>query len=321
MRVVEQSAEILSGLSPMEHIEKIGRICYKSEDKISIDSARSFIKMLYKNNHHAMLEHYRFIMEVSPTIYVPISHVKHDFIEMTHENGRYIISMSARALNNLVEDSDCEQYGIMPMTMAGIRDELIGHIVKAYDCYELFGLDRSKNILLSTGIAMIPNSPDVMNQDEWLHHGWRSVIFTTDRGVTHELVRHRVASFAQESTRYCNYSNNKFDNQITVIRPCEFKQYDDDMKCETEEYGQWARACEKAEKSYFSLLDAGVKPQFARQVLPTSTKADIVVTANMKEWKHILELRYYGTTGAPHPMMKELMSKIVNSDEMRYDVV
>ena len=304
MIIINQKATVIGGLSPMEHIEKIGRICYKSEDKIADGTAQKFVAMLQKNRHHAMLEHYRFIMEVNPIIYECIGGIKHDYFQMTNTEykgrQRFVISFSARALSNLVEDSDCHHHGVLAMVVAGVRDELIGHIVKAYDCYELFGWERDRTILLSTGVEFIPNTPDAMNKQEWDHHGWRSIHFITDRGISHELVRHRPCSFAQESTRYCNYGLDKFGKELTVIN----------QGFNGNEYVMWELACETAENAYFRLLELGTKPQMARSILPTCLKTEIVVTTNIDEWNHIMDLRYYGTTGAPHPMIKELVAPL-----------
>ena len=124
--------------------------------------------------------------------------------------------------------------------------------------------------------------------------------FTSDLLIQRELVRHREASFAGESTRYCNYSLDKFGNEITVIEPCFLEE-------DTEAYGEWKNGCEEAEKYYFSLLNQGLTPEKARDVLPAATKCDTVVTANIREWIHILELRALGTTGKSHPKMLEIM--------------
>lgn len=128
-----------------------------------------------------------------------------------------------------------------------------------------------------------------------LEHASVSVEFITDRGISHELVRHRVASFAQESTRYCNYSKDKFGNQITVIEPI---------------WGQapeWMESVTVAERAYFELLSKGWSPELARSVLPTCLKTTVYMTANIREWRHIFNLRCLGTTGKPHPEMRLLM--------------
>lgn len=133
-----------------------------------------------------------------------------------------------------------------------------------------------------------------------LEHEKISVRFVVDRGVSHEMVRHRLASFAQESTRYCNYSQERFGNEITVIKPSFFQEG-------STEYQEWETLCLCAENTYFKLLKLGATPQEARAVLPNSLKTELVVTANLREWRHILNLRAAGTTGKPHPQMLEVM--------------
>lgn len=129
-----------------------------------------------------------------------------------------------------------------------------------------------------------------------LEHASITVRFVCDRGVSHEIVRHRIASFSQESTRYCNYSNDRFRNEITFIKPCFLEDG-------TGGYKLWKQAMFVAEKEYFDLLNWGFTPQEARSVLPNSTKTEIIMTANLREWRHFLKLR---TAKAAHPQMREL---------------
>lgn len=129
-----------------------------------------------------------------------------------------------------------------------------------------------------------------------IEHGVITVKITTDRGVSHEIVRHRLASYCQESTRYCNYSKGKYDGEITVIRPST-------IKYGTPEYVMWQTACLYAEKTYMTMLDYGCTAQEARSVLPNSLKTEIVMTANVREWRHFLKLR---TAPAAHPDMQEI---------------
>lgn len=131
-----------------------------------------------------------------------------------------------------------------------------------------------------------------------LEHFSFSVKFIVDRGVSHELVRHRVASFAQESTRYCNYGH---EGEITVIEPCFWSWSKDGIK-----YNEWLSACEMAESYYLSLLEMGATPQEVRAVLPNSLKTEVVMTANLREWRHFFSLRACGSTGKPHPQMLEV---------------
>jgi thymidylate synthase (FAD) len=129
-----------------------------------------------------------------------------------------------------------------------------------------------------------------------LDHRFMTVRFITDRGVTHELVRHRLCAFSQESTRYCNYSNDQFGKEITVIDPR--NHMDETM------YGFWKTAMKMCESLYLSLAGIHCPPQIARSVLPNSLKTEIVTTADLTEWRHIFKLR---TSKKAHPQMRELM--------------
>ena len=132
--------------------------------------------------------------------------------------------------------------------------------------------------------------------------------FTTDRGVSHELVRHRVFSFAQESTRYCNYSKDKFGKEITFIKPSWYTN-DNHEQVYTPMITEFEYSCISAEHLYFNMLAYGAIPQQARQVLPNALKTDIVMTGFASDWKHFFDLRLLGTTGKPHPDMLLLAEK------------
>lgn len=129
-----------------------------------------------------------------------------------------------------------------------------------------------------------------------LEHSSLSVKFVVDRGVSHEIVRHRLFSFAQESTRYCNYSKGKFGSELTFIEPCFWDIKDYNMIT-------WLAVCSCVETAYFNLLKEGAAPQEARTVLPNSTATEIVVTGNYREWRHFFKLR---TDKAAHPQMREV---------------
>lgn len=130
-----------------------------------------------------------------------------------------------------------------------------------------------------------------------IEHESASVRIICDRGVSHEIVRHRLASYSQESTRYANYSKNRFGNEITVIHPCFWEE-------ESREYKMWFEAMLHAEKVYIELIENGASPQEARSVLPNSLKTEIVVSCNLREWRHIFALR---CSKAAHPQMREVM--------------
>jgi len=144
-----------------------------------------------------------------------------------------------------------------------------------------------------------------------LEHSSLTVKFICDRGVSHELVRHRMASFAQESTRYCNYSKDQFGREITVIEPFFLKPGDAG-------WGVWMSAMDQAEDAYFHLLENGYSPQEARCVLPNSLKTEGVVTANYREWRHILKLR---CANDAHPQIREIMVPLLKELHERIPVV
>lgn len=129
-----------------------------------------------------------------------------------------------------------------------------------------------------------------------------TVKFICDRGVTHELVRHRLASYSQESTRYANYSKNKFGMEITVIRPLFWSD-------DSSEYAEWRKAMERAEMSYMRLIEMGARPEQARSVLPNSLKTEIVMTCNIREWRHVLSLR---CSKQAHPQIREIMLPLLS---------
>ena len=202
MNKIKASYEILTpisegGIKELQHIEKIGRVCYKSDDYITEDgeSARKFVAMLIRNGHEAMIE-----------------------------------------------------------------------------------------------------------------HSFLSVKFTVDRGVSHELVRHRIASFAQESTRYCNYAKDKFGAECAFIDLEPGIMLDNKMKKMSGEeialvMAEWTSAMEDAERHYMRLLELGATPQIARAVLPNSTKTEITVSANYREWRNFFKLRVPADV---HPQMREV---------------
>ena len=217
MNILKAGFEILTpisegGIEELKHIEKIGRVCYKSEGKITEDgeSAKKFVKMLITRGHEAMIE-----------------------------------------------------------------------------------------------------------------HSSLSVKFVVDRGVSHELVRHRIASFAQESTRYVNYSLEKFGNEINVIDIRNGIDLDNKMKNMDSDtisaiMGEWCLAMEDAEKHYMKMIELGATPQIARSVLPNSTKTEITITANYREWRNFFKLRVPNTA---HPQMREVTIPLLKELKRRLPII
>ncbi len=148
-----------------------------------------------------------------------------------------------------------------------------------------------------------------------IEHGSITVKVTCDRGVTHEIVRHRIASYSQESTRYCNYSNDKFENQISCIDLATGFQYDFNDEKDLKKYELWQEAMKSAEAYYFKMLELGAKPEEARSILPNSLKTEIVMTMNIREWRHFIRLR---GSKAAHPQIREITEQILSAFVERY---
>jgi len=170
------------------------------------------------------------------------------------------------------------------------REEILKNIELAgRTCYRSF--DRITEGSASKFVRKLVG----LQHESVLEHQSLTVKFICDRGIMAELTRHRLASFSVESTRYCNYSSDKFGNELTVIDP---------MFNNWSKHHMWKEACKVAEIHYFGLLEMGVAPEMARSVLPSSTKTEVVMTANMREWRTVLKQR---TSLAAHPQMRELM--------------
>lgn len=150
-----------------------------------------------------------------------------------------------------------------------------------------------------------------------IEHENVTVRLICDRGVTHEIVRHRIASYSQESTRYCNYSGDKFDNQITVIDLASGFEYDLTKENDKAKYDVWCQAMESAEKAYFRMLELGATPQEARSVLPNSLKTEIVVTMNLRSWRNFFRLR---VDSHAHPQMREVATMVYEEFKKRLPV-
>lgn len=280
MRLIKPSYEIWEQESGLEGvykmIEKVGRVCYKSEDKIAEGTAKSFVDRLMKSGHGAMLEH--------GTIYlmIPNDHQAYNFFGDNWVRDTY----GASSYSSVVWDSD-----------------------KIY-------ITTNLRVLVENG--WLDDLKYLCEPTEY-HVKRVTVHFVCDRGVSHEFVRHRTFSFAQESTRYCNYSKDKFGNEITFIIPSwsnlpegEYGNLQShrtfDRKEITSAENSFLCTLLKSEDGYFNLLREGWKPQEARAVLPNALKTELVMTGFVDEsgWVNFFNLRALGTTGAPHPQAKEL---------------
>ena len=186
--------------------------------------------------------------------------------------------------------------------------KILKHIEKAGRvCYKSEG-----NITEESAQTFIGNIVK-RGHESVIEHYSITVRVICDRGVTHEIVRHRIASYSQESTRYCNYSSNKFGNELTYIEPCFWKGEEDEKKMEI-----WLETMAYVEKKYMELIEAGATPQEARSILPNSLKTEIVMTMNLREWRHFFKLR---TSKAAHPQMKEVAVMILKEFKSKIPVL
>lgn len=181
--------------------------------------------------------------------------------------------------------------------------EILKQIEKAgRTCY------KSEDKITDESAAKFVSALIKHGHEAMIEHNAITVRFICDRGVTHEIVRHRIASFAQESTRYCNYSNEKYGNEISVIDisggiKLDTKMRDFNMETVEAIMQEWTVAMEDAERHYMKMIELGATPQIARSVLPTSVKTELIVTMNIREWRHFFKLR---TAVDSHPQMREI---------------
>lgn len=330
MIITNASYDIIKENDPLKKIEMIARVCYKSEDNITEGSDIKMVNSLIARKHTAMLEHATIILNVSQNVY---EHVKsrvqilQSFVLQKYDketesyrinpkNKRLYLRFSETPFDNetrfLISGNIRAWYEYFNHPWEKIYEPLFDavnsaiHNIFSKDSIAFYSAAECKDGFrgVNTFTNLISDINTLTSGERMIHENL-SVKFTVDRGVTHEIVRMREASFAQESTRYCNYSKDKFGKEITVIKPC-FKSWDE------KRFILWQNACENAERRYFDLLDIGATPQEARDVLPTSVKSEIVVTANLIEWYHILNLRACDATGPAHPQMHEVMIPLLD---------
>jgi len=186
------------------------------------------------------------------------------------------------------------------------QEDILKHIEKAGRvCY------KSEGNIKEDSAAKFVSGILKRGHESVIEHFFLSVRIVCDRGVSHEIVRHRLASYSQESTRYCNYTEGKFGNELTMIRPCYWAE-------DSAEFLIWETAMSCTEGYYFTLVKRGATPQEAQSVLPNSLKTEIVMTANLREWRHFLKLR---TSKAAHPQMREIACMILDEFTKRYPVI
>ena len=317
MRIIETSAKEIKEENLLKKIEMVGRTCYKSNNLIKDGSAEKFVRGLSKSKHYAMLEHgvvhFYIPMSIENSLHNALSEnkkawelsKKYTYWTYLKQDDAFLWTVNLRTL---VEMSEVDLM-IRDFTRQLLNEYAYGLGLKEDGEYVIVNpmwkqVQIFDDVKVRQKINKNFKKDKEARQHEYNKHIFRTFLLTTDRGVTHELVRHRPCSFAQASTRYCNYSKDKFGNEITVIKPL----FDEN----SDAYRVWKQGCEYDEKTYFDLLNCGCKPEEARGNLPTDLATELIITANLEEWEHIFDLRYKGTTGAPHPKCKEVIKKVYN---------
>lgn len=335
MKIVKAGHEHISreGLTPYQFVEKIGRICYKSDPK---GKPEEFVQKLVRSGHTAMIEHFWVHLTYHgdwETLENQIDNLMWntfhnagdttDFFKycaVTYLPDIVYISMPIRVVTQLADaiTNKLVTYPAIKDRVPSLVREFVYQVQVSYPhffsdlCYMYCAEDIDTSQFLVYGeqtFIDLLKKQDMSDIEETggknreiMKHSTHTVLLRCNRGVSHELVRHRPCSFAQESTRYCNYSKEKFGREITVIDPTTAGFYPT-----LELYKLWAYTCDYAEKAYFKLLDAKVTPQEARGVLPNDLKTEVIMTTNETEWQHIVNLRAKQTTGKAHPQMVEIM--------------
>jgi thymidylate synthase (FAD) len=299
-------------VDPLKKIEVVGRTCYKSTDLITEDSAPKFVSGLIKRGHEAMLEHASFCFILPYAEWKGLQTIIDNlelhnwkcFLRFT--NGyRHLVSGNVRAWRDFMKVCYI-QNGCLPLYLQKFIEENPVLFPEWQEGVRYFW---------NKGVRMIPvKTDDLKTEEEFLTHCDVTVRFVVDRGISHEIVRHRPASFAQESTRYCNYSKDKFGGQVTFIIPESFNYGSPAWKV-------WKDAMECAESYYFTLINMGVTPEWARGVLGTSVKAEVIMTASCSEWKHFFGLRACNVTGKAHPQMLEVSRPLLDDFKNTISVI
>lgn len=170
---------------------------------------------------------------------------------------------------------------------------------------------KSENLITDDSAVLFVSNILKRGHESVIEHEKISVRIICDRGVSHEIVRHRIASYSQESTRYCNYQKDKFGNELTFIKPIFWNE-------DSENYIVWCTMMQTIEEKYMQLIDIGASPQEARSILPNSLKTEIVVTMNLREWRHFFRLR---TAEAAHPQMQEIARMMLKEFRNKVPVI
>lgn len=278
MKYIKPSFEEILLDNPYDFIALVGHNCYQVDRS---NDNEAFVKRLINNRHLAMVEHYNFNAEISHELFNDLILENNKFIKLVCDKDKFYVSFTLRVLLETFDTNNvspiCKLISLLP-----------SDIIALFDGYSKIDID---------GKLMTEDEVNILSTKFYDVLKHVTIKMITDRGVTHEIVRHRLCSFAQESTRYCNYAKEKFGNELTFIEPIDY--------CDNK--SSYDQTFSFLEKEYLAMIDKGVTPELARSILPNKLKASIIITANIAEWKSIFELR---TSPRSHPDMREIMIPI-----------
>ncbi|MBR5598753.1 MAG: FAD-dependent thymidylate synthase [Alphaproteobacteria bacterium] len=270
----------------LTHIERCGRTCYKSENLITNETAVPFISGILKSGHESVIEHANIIFSMP-----------------NNENNQKIFEMKdIRGLNISVEQDENinEKVIVVSGNLRALRD-----IARTYNIHDflyainksIFYIKEDENTVFE-GLKIEGIQKSRFSQI----HNYITTHSILDVGAYKDITRHRLASFSIESTRYCNYSKGKFGSELTMIEPSNIEKG-------TPMYDEWLKGVTSIEETYMRMAELGAKGDQLRMLLPHSTKADMIMTANVAEWKHICNLRCHMSA---HPSVRAVMYKMLD---------
>ena len=308
MQIVDPSYTIQDDLdraSLVVRLEACGRLCYKSEGLIDKNSALPFVKKIAEHGHNSVMEMAVITLGVKCTDgqFDDLLALEPKYLFIDRLDSEVLVTASIRSLRELYQRAG----------NTAIVQAMVAFMVEDHE-YLFEGIwdgghdqhEESTVEIRKLDLAEV----DTLSPELLARHRFSGVLFITNRAVTHEIVRHRACSFLQESQRYCRYSRDKFNNQVSFIKPMFYEEG-------TKEYALWQKAMEDTEAIYLKLLETST-PQAARTVLPNSCKTEIIAYCNLAEWRHIFNLR---TTRAAEPSMREVMIPLAAEMKKRYPAV
>lgn len=280
--LIENSIDLVDDKDFFDKVALVAHNCYQVAAKDHLSNI-AFIGRLITGGHFAMIEHYRYLFKVSKEMYDLALNLNSPFLTLVKGKKNLYLSCSVRPL---LEAKKYEEIQLASYLISALPEEVRTNV-----------FPQAKLTESTAEIVDVDAIKSELGEEDYDKVKFVTYHLITDRGVTHEIVRHRLCSFAQESTRYCNYTKDKFSNELAFMKPLRY----DDFKDIYDKFYQ------EVSDTYFELINKGAKPDEARSVLPNSLRASIMVTCSLTEWKHIFELR---CSDFAHPDIHRLMDLV-----------